>query len=160
MAGRTAAGSGAGRHSLSSAGGGWTAQPERAEAMDGVGLVAVGEAMGGDMVSAPAVTVLMPVYETPEAMLDQAIGSILCQTLGNFEFLILNDGSPSERARRQLEGWARLDARIRLFHEPHRGVPGTSNRGLALARGEFVARQDADNGSEPARPARQAAFLR
>ncbi len=112
------------------------------------------------MVSAPAVTVLMPVYMTPEAMLDQAIASILCQTLGNFEFLILNDGSPSERVRRQLEGWARLDTRIRLFHEPHRGVPGTSNRGLALARGEFVARQDADDWSEPDRLARQAAFLR
>ncbi|HVO99153.1 MAG TPA: glycosyltransferase [Bryobacteraceae bacterium] len=110
--------------------------------------------------SSPAVTVLMPVFETPEEMLDQAIASILCQAFGDFEFLILNDGSPSERMRLRLDGWAKLDTRIRLFHEPHRGVPGTSNRGLALARGEFVARQDADDWSEPDRLERQVAFLR
>ncbi len=129
--------------------------------MDDVGLVAVGEAMEGDMVNpTPAVTVLMPVYETPEEMLDQAIASILCQTFQDFELLILNDGSTRERICTQLEGWAKRDARISLSHEPHRGVPGTSNCGLQRARGEFVARQDADDWSEPVRLARQVAFLR
>lgn len=107
----------------------------------------------------PAVTVLMPVYDTPEAMLDQAIASILRQTLDDFEFLILNDGSQDGRVREQLERWATRDARVRLYHEAHRGVPGASNRGLALARAGLVARQDADDWSEPERLARQAAFL-
>ncbi|MGA3187352.1 MAG: glycosyltransferase [Bryobacteraceae bacterium] len=107
----------------------------------------------------PRVTVLMPVYDPPLDMLHAAVTSVLGQTFGDFEFLILNDGSRDERVRAQLDSWASKDSRIRLLHEPHRGVPGTSNRGLEMARGEYVARQDSDDWSEPRRLARQASFL-
>jgi glycosyltransferase involved in cell wall biosynthesis len=114
--------------------------------------------MEGHMVN-PPVTVLMPVYDPPLAMLRQSVASVLGQTFGDFEFLILNDGSKDEGVRAQLDSWASQDRRVRLFHEPHRGVPAASNRGLALALGEYVARQDADDWSEPHRLARQVAFL-
>jgi glycosyltransferase involved in cell wall biosynthesis len=114
--------------------------------------------MEGDMVNA-AVTVLMAVYDPPLDMLNTAIASVLGQTFGNFEFLILNDGSEGQEVRALLDRWASQDARVRVSHEPHRGVPYISNRGLAMARGEYVARQDSDDWSEPDRLARQVSFL-
>lgn len=105
------------------------------------------------------VTVLMPVYDPPIPMLDRAVESVLAQTFRDFELLIIDDGSREEAVRRRLDFWASQDPRVRLCHEPHRGVPATSNRGLALARGEWIARQDADDWSEPERLFRQAAFL-
>ena len=86
------------------------------------------------------VSVLMPVYDAPLGMLDEAVRSILSQTFRDFEFLILNDGSRSE-TRRHLDCWASRDARLRVFHEPHRGLTRTLNRGLRLSRGQLIARQ-------------------
>jgi hypothetical protein len=111
------------------------------------------------MLSVP-VTVLLPVYDPPVKMLDQAIESVLSQTFGDFEFLILDDGSPDQQVRARLDSWAAKDQRVRLYHEPHRGVPGTLNRGLEIAQGEYIARQDADDWSEPQRLARQIDFLK
>jgi glycosyltransferase involved in cell wall biosynthesis len=108
---------------------------------------------------APAVSVVMPVYDPPVEMLAAAIESILCQTFGDFEFLILDDGSVDQQTRFYLDLSATQDRRVRVFHEPHRGLTPTLNRGLQLARGELIARQDADDWSEPHRFSRQAAYL-
>ncbi len=105
------------------------------------------------------VTILMSVYDTPAALLQRAIQSVLQQTFSNFEFLILDDGSQLAETRRRLTESALLDARICLCQEPHRGLTPTLNLGLARARGEFIARQDADDWSEPHRLERQVAFL-
>lgn len=105
------------------------------------------------------VTVLMSVYDPAPEMLDKAVASVLAQTFGDFEFLILDDGGKDEVVRARLDFWAHQDRRIRLFHEPHRGVPATSNRGIALAQGEYIARHDADDWSEPERLERQASYL-
>ena len=107
----------------------------------------------------PAVTVLMSVRDGSSAMLEQAVSSILTQTFADFEFLILDDGSREEATLAALAVVARRDARIRLHREPARGLTKTLNRGLALARGHYVARQDADDWSEPERLARQVDFL-
>ncbi len=108
----------------------------------------------------PAISVVMPVYDPPLAMLDTAIESILSQTFRDFEFLILNDGSRDQQTRLHLDQWASRDTRLCIFHEPHRGLTRTLNHGLTLARGEFVARQDADDWSEPDRFFHQIAYLR
>jgi glycosyltransferase involved in cell wall biosynthesis len=105
------------------------------------------------------VTVLMAVYDTPAAMLDRAIASIRCQTLGEFEFLILDDGSRSEDTCDCLLRHAAADSRIRLRWETHRGLTRTLNCGLRLASGTFIARQDADDWSEPERLERQVEFF-
>lgn len=104
------------------------------------------------------VTVLMSVYDTPPALLEQAIASIAAQTCPKIEFLILDDGGKDPSTLSVLEQAAEHWPQIRLCHEPHRGLTATLNRGLALASGELIARQDADDWSEPQRIERQLAF--
>jgi len=110
--------------------------------------------------SVPAVSVVMPVYDPPLQMLAAAIESILLQTFGDFELLILDDGSRDPQTHFYLDLSATRDPRVRVLHEPHRGLTPTLNRGLQLARGEFIARHDADDWSEPERFSRQAGYLR
>ena len=105
------------------------------------------------------VTVLMAVWKTPCQQLAQAVESILAQSFRDFEFVIVDDGNASPALIGQMRSYASADARVRLLHEPHRGLTSSLNRGLALARGEFLARQDADDWSEPARLERQLAFF-
>jgi glycosyltransferase involved in cell wall biosynthesis len=105
------------------------------------------------------VTVLMTVYDEPADMLETAIDSILAQTFADFELLILDDGGRSLETRPALERSARKDSRIHVRCEPHRGLPPTANLGLNLAQGELIARQDADDWSDPARLERQVAFF-
>jgi glycosyltransferase involved in cell wall biosynthesis len=106
------------------------------------------------------VTVLMPVHDTPADMLDRALSSVRRQTFSDFEFLVLDDGSRSEPTRSCLELHAAADSRLRVEWEPHRGLTPSLNLGLKRARGELIARQDADDWSEPERLERQIVFLR
>ncbi len=108
----------------------------------------------------PAVTVLMAVYDPPLGMLGQAVDSILEQSFSDFEFLIVNDGSRDPEVGAFLAGQADLDSRIRIVPEPHKGLTASLNRGLALARGTWIARQDADDWSEPDRLERQVDYFR
>ncbi len=114
------------------------------------------EAVSGVSGRQPRVTVLMPVYNG-ERYLREAIGSILGQTFGDFELLIVNDGSTdaSESIIRSHD-----DPRIRLVtNEANLRLTATLNRGLALARGQYLARMDCDDISLPERLGKQVAFL-
>ena len=105
------------------------------------------------------VTALMAVYDTPLDLLERAIDSILAQTFTDFEFLIVDDGSQPVTQlylKRRME----MDARVQVVYERHRGLTPSLNRGLQLARGEFIARQDADDWSEPSRLELQLAHMR
>ena len=107
--------------------------------------------------AAPKVTVLMAVHNGVR-YLRQSVESILRQTLADFEFLIVDDGS-TDGSRDILLSYAD-DRRVRLVENPSNlGLTRSLNRGLSLARGALVARQDADDVSHPDRLARQAAFL-
>jgi glycosyltransferase involved in cell wall biosynthesis len=106
------------------------------------------------------VTVLMAVWNSPPGELEQAIDSVLSQTFEQFEFLIVNDGSTSPLVAPYLERRAAQDRRIRVVTEPHRGLTASLNRGLELAAGEWIARHDADDWSEPQRLAKQLRFFR
>ncbi|MDP9115561.1 MAG: glycosyltransferase, partial [Acidobacteriota bacterium] len=123
--------------------------------MDTADIRAVGAGVAGVMV-----TVLMAVRDTPAGMLRQAIVSIREQTLRDFEFLILDDGSEQADTLAELERQAGADRRIHVERGPRRGVTRTLNRGLEWASRDLIARQDADDWSEPQRLERQAAFLR
>ena len=104
----------------------------------------------------PKVSVLMSVYNDA-VYLDEAIESILNQTFTDFEFLIINDGS-TDGSRDIILSYA--DPRIRLVdNEVNLGLPVSLNKGIRLAKGEYIARQDADDVSLPDRLAQQAAFL-
>jgi glycosyltransferase involved in cell wall biosynthesis len=104
----------------------------------------------------PKVTMLMSVYNGAR-FLREAIESILGQTFRDFEFLIVDDGSTDD-SREMILSYC--DPRVRLvINDRNVGLPRSLNRGLDLAQGEYVARQDADDISESARLAKQVAFL-
>jgi glycosyltransferase involved in cell wall biosynthesis len=107
--------------------------------------------------AAPRVTVLLPVYDA-DRFLDQAVESILTQSYRDFELLAIDDGS-SDRSVALLEQHARRDPRVRIVRRAHEGVTATLNAGLALARGELVARMDADDLALPQRLELQVAAL-
>ena len=103
----------------------------------------------------PVVSVVLPVYNCP-GYVGQAIESILGQTYTDFELIIIDDGSKDETpdvVRRF------TDPRIRFFTQENRGLAATLNRGIGLARGRYIARQDQDDVSFPDRFAKQVAFL-
>ncbi len=104
----------------------------------------------------PYVTVLMPVYNG-EKYLKEAIDSILNQTFTDFEFLIVNDSS-IDRSVNIIESYK--DSRIHLVHNKvRRGLPIALNRGIDLARGNYIARMDCDDISLPDRLAKQVNFM-
>jgi glycosyltransferase involved in cell wall biosynthesis len=104
----------------------------------------------------PKVTVFMPVHNR-EAFVGASIKSILDQSYEDFELLVVDDGSTDQSA----EVVASLDdPRIRLVHnESNLGIPRTRNRGLDLARGEYIALLDSDDLAYPQRLALQVGFL-
>lgn len=113
--------------------------------------------MSEDSRTPPAVSVLMAVYNG-QSHVRQAVDGILAQTFQDFEFLIVDDGSTDETSR-LLDEYAAPQI-VRLRHEKNRGLIAALNTGLAAARGEFVARQDADDFSYPDRLRIQVDFLR
>ena len=104
----------------------------------------------------PVLSVLMSVYNG-EKYLNLAVDSILKQTFKDFEFIIINDGS-IDRTREILESYQ--DERIVLIHQENNGLTRALNKGLSLAKGEFIARMDADDSCKPERLEKQVAYLR
>ena len=101
------------------------------------------------------VTVLLPVYNCAQ-YITEAIDNILAQSVDNFEFLIIDDGSTDETPR-ILRNYK--DPRIRLIRHENRGLAGTLNVGIGLARGKYIARQDQDDISLPDRLAKQVSYM-
>lgn len=91
----------------------------------------------------PSVSVLMPVYNREEYV-RAAVESILSQTFGDFEFIIINDGS-TDGATDILREYAAKDDRIVLIEQENMGYVRALNRGLEVARGALVARMDSDD---------------
>jgi glycosyltransferase involved in cell wall biosynthesis len=107
--------------------------------------------------SAPAVSVVLPFWNARET-LGEAVESVLRQTWTDFELLLLDDGSDDGST---VLVTAIRDARVRLVRSSrHRGYAVLLNEGIAEARGEFIARMDADDVCHPARFARQIRLLR
>lgn len=106
----------------------------------------------------PTVSVLMPVHNAARYLVE-AVQSILGQSFTDFEFLIIDDGS-TDRSRAILEQYAARDQRIRLTSRPNTGYAVALNELLRLARGELLARMDADDVAVPERLARQVGYLR
>lgn len=104
----------------------------------------------------PAVSVLLPV-RNGSVFLRDALQSLLAQTFGDFEILVLDDGSDDGSAAlaRSLG-----DHRIRVHEDGRRlGLAARLNQGVQLARGELIARMDADDVCLPRRFELQVAFL-
>ena len=105
---------------------------------------------------APKVSVVMSVYNG-ERYLREAVDSILGQTFGAFEFVIVDDASTDETPL-ILSGYT--DPRIVfLRNDENLGLTRSLNVGLKMACGEYIARQDADDISLPNRLERQVGLL-
>ncbi|HJQ09254.1 MAG TPA: glycosyltransferase [Candidatus Saccharimonadales bacterium] len=105
----------------------------------------------------PLISVIMPVYNNDE-YIKQAIDSILEQTYPHFELIALDDGS-SDTSGAILDGYARTDNRVRVVHKKNEGLVKTLNRGIDMAKGEFIARMDGDDISFPRRFEQQIKIL-
>ena len=87
------------------------------------------------------VSVILPTYNCCD-LLREAIASILDQDFGDFELLVIDDGS-TDATRQRVEAFA--DPRIRYHFQPNRGVAAARNVGLGMAGGEYVAWLDSDD---------------
>ena len=104
----------------------------------------------------PKVSVVMSVYNGAR-YLREAVDSILGQAFSAFEFIIVNDGS-TDSTRDIILSYD--EPRIRLIdNRANLGLPISLNKGIQSARGEYIARQDADDISHPERLEKQSAFL-
>ena len=104
----------------------------------------------------PKISVVMPVYNG-ERYLKEAVDSILNQTLSDFEFIIIDDGS-TDSTEDIIKSYS--DSRIKYIkNEKNLGVALTLNKGLDAATGEYIARMDADDISLSDRFHKQTAFM-
>ena len=95
----------------------------------------------------PEISVVMSVYNGQE-YLRLAMDSILGQTFGEFEFIIVDDGS-TDASMDIIRSYG--DARIRVIRQQNTGIAGALNNGVNAARGKYIARMDADDISHPDR---------
>ncbi|MGH7100235.1 MAG: glycosyltransferase family 2 protein, partial [Stellaceae bacterium] len=102
------------------------------------------------------VSVLMPAFNASR-FIRQSIASVLGQTFEDFELLVIDDGSTDDTVAMVEQ---MRDPRLRLLPNPRNlGIVASLNRGIAAARGRYVARFDSDDICRPNRFARQVEFL-
>ena len=108
------------------------------------------------MSTVPKVSVVIPVYNC-RAYVAEAIESILHQTYTDFELVLIDDAS-TDGSVKVIRSYS--DPRIRVVcNEANLGIPKTHNKGVELARGEYIAMLDHDDYSYPDRLAKQVTFL-
>jgi glycosyltransferase involved in cell wall biosynthesis len=110
------------------------------------------------MSGGPRVSVLTPVYNM-EAFIGPAIESVLAQTMGDFELVLVDDCS-TDNSMSIMQDYAARDGRIRIYSTPvNSWAHAAGNVGLDHARGEYVAILDADDLLPPDRFEKQLAVL-
>jgi glycosyltransferase involved in cell wall biosynthesis len=104
----------------------------------------------------PRVSVIIPTYNHQSYVIT-TLESVFAQTFNDYEVLVVNDGSP-DQTESVLEPLV-MAGRIRYIHQPNAGQASARNRGLAEAKGEFVAFLDDDDLWGPAKLQRQVEAL-
>ncbi|MBI2720866.1 MAG: glycosyltransferase [Bacteroidetes bacterium] len=105
--------------------------------------------------NSPLISVLLPVYNAGK-FLHESIESILNQTFSDFELIIINDGS-KDNSKEIINSFN--DTRIVFIDQENIGLAASLNKGLGLARGKFIARQDNDDISLSQRFEKQLMFF-
>ncbi len=106
----------------------------------------------------PLVSIITPSYNS-ERFVAQTIESVLAQTFGNWEMVIVNDGS-KDRSPELIQGFANRDPRIRLITQPNGGSAAARNNALRHARGRYICFLDADDLWDPGFLEAQLVFIR
>ncbi|MBR4991213.1 MAG: glycosyltransferase [Oscillospiraceae bacterium] len=93
------------------------------------------------------VSVIVPVYKV-EAYLGRCVDSILAQTHGNLEVILVDDGSP-DRCGMICDEYAEKDPRVCVIHKENGGLSSARNAGIDIAKGEYLEFVDSDDWIEP-----------
>ncbi|XCP84210.1 glycosyltransferase family 2 protein [Roseburia hominis] len=93
------------------------------------------------------VSIIMPVYKVEEYV-GKAIESIQAQTLKEWEFLIVDDGTP-DKSGEICDSYAEHDERIKVIHKENGGAPSARNLAIEMAKGEYMYFLDSDDWAEP-----------
>ena len=102
------------------------------------------------------ISIILPVYNCEQYIKD-SIKSILEQTYENFELIIINDGS-TDRSEEIIKTFN--DHRINYYYQKNEGLSKSINKGIRLAKYEYIARQDADDISLPKRLEKLVLYLK
>ena len=97
----------------------------------------------------PLVTVLVPCRDGSR-YIRQMIESVACQTFGDFELLVVDDGSTDDSAE-IVQSYAEIDKRIKLAKSPGQGIVAALNYGISISDSELIARIDSDDEMHPQR---------
>lgn len=96
--------------------------------------------------SAPLFSIVTPVYEPPLAVFEETFASVVAQEHTDWEWILVDDASPSPQVRDFIREQAATDPRIRLVERAENGhIVKASNDGVDAARGEFIAFVDHDD---------------
>lgn len=112
--------------------------------------LAAQDAVNASRAGAPLISVVLPVYNTPEALLRLCLDSVLRQTWPRWQLCIADDASDAPHVWPLLQHYAAADDRIRLVRLAENShISAASNQALALATGDFVALLDHDDELAP-----------
>lgn len=95
------------------------------------------------MIEIPKISVIVPVYNVEE-YLPKCLESIMAQSFKDFELLLIDDGTP-DRSGVICDEYAKRDSRIMVVHQKNLGVSAARNRGMEIARGNYVVFVDSDD---------------
>ena len=94
----------------------------------------------------PLISIIVPIYNTPEVYFREMVDSVLSQTYENWELVLVDDASPSDSVRALISEYTKLDKRIvsKLLSTNHH-IAGATNEGIKIAKGEFISLLDHDD---------------
>lgn len=95
------------------------------------------------MNDSPLISVIIPVYKV-EKYLDRCVTSVVRQTYGNLEIILVDDGSP-DKCPEMCDAWAAKDPRIKVIHKENGGLSDARNAALDVMSGDFVTFVDSDD---------------
>ena len=89
------------------------------------------------------VSIIVPVYNV-EPYIETCIQSLIRQTMGNIEVILVDDGS-TDRSGELCDQYAEADERIRVIHKQNGGLSSARNAGISAAKGEYLLFVDSDD---------------
>lgn len=95
------------------------------------------------MTKNPLISVIVPIYNV-EKYLNKCLNSIINQTYDNLDIILVDDGS-TDTSGKIAEDFAKKDSRVNLIHQANGGLSNARNRGLTVARGEYITFIDSDD---------------
>lgn len=99
------------------------------------------------MIDAPLISVIVPVYNG-EKYIRKCVDSILMQTYPHLEIVLVNDGSV-DNSGNICDAYAKQDKRIKVIHQPNKGISAARNAGIDVACGEYISFVDSDDWIAP-----------